>query len=773
VRQGFPALIGRSNVCDMSWRQSIGRGDSAGVGRCAALLGAAIAMAPARSQGRWVADDMALYGSLALAYDAARERVVLFGHAESETTVADTREWDGLHWVTRCPLVTPSPRWSPAMAFDEARRRVVLFGGADDSLGELADTWEWDGRTWAQIVTAGGAFPRSGHAMAYDSSRHRVVLFGGGYRQMNGQTNPLGDVWEYDGTTWTIWPGSPSPRWNAAMAYDPVSAQIVLFGGTSRTPNGQYVYLADTWTRNGVTWTSVTTAPMPPGGRMAFEPAAQQMVYAAANNGVLETWRRSTTWSRLSPATSPPECFGFELATDTLRSRIVMCGGVTAARGPALDTWEWDGTTWQLSSRPPAAAPVLRLWTAMAYDASQQRCVLFGGNKGTNPLPTDTQEWDGRNWILRTPVNAPSGRQSHAMASEPGGVGVMLFGGGDSYGTPTYGDTWRWAGGNWQQLSPASAPSVRSQHVMALDSVRQRVVLYGGYNATFVDLADTWEWDGANWQQAQPASSPPGRASAAMAFDAARQRCVLFGGDQALFNCLADTWLWDGTLWTQPTIASGPSVRAVHRMVYDPIGQRVLMVGGVWQSPNGWTFVADPYWEWDGFVWQRGTGGGAMNRQGPGIAYDEARSAVVLYGGNGSRRTWVYSGLPERSTDIGAGCGPAGGVPQLYDNGARLGNSGFVLELQCPLSGTAALFAMSLASQPQPLGGGCTLQLAAPLVTTFAVTNGFGHAASGMPVPLQPAFIGFVWFAQAAILDPAGPFAGVSLTQGRQLQVGY
>jgi len=72
----------------------------------------------------------------AMAYDAARHRIVLFGGRENQF-LADTWEWDGVIWVQRSPLASPSPRRSHAMTYDAARQRVVLFGGSQG----LADTW--------------------------------------------------------------------------------------------------------------------------------------------------------------------------------------------------------------------------------------------------------------------------------------------------------------------------------------------------------------------------------------------------------------------------------------------------------------------------------------------------------------------------------------------------------------------------------------------------------------------------------------------------------
>lgn len=78
----------------------------------------------------------------------------------------------------------------------------------------------------------------------------------------------------------------------------------------------------------------------------------------------------------------------------------------------------------------------------------------------------------------------------------------------------------------WTQKQDVG-PLLRWCPAMVYDSVRGRVVLFGGYGNT--NLGDTWEWDTENWTQVEDIG-PPGRWGHGMAYDKARQRVVLFGG---------------------------------------------------------------------------------------------------------------------------------------------------------------------------------------------------------------------------------------------------
>jgi hypothetical protein len=87
-----------------------------------------------------------------MAYDVARQRVVLFGGADATTALADTWEWDGAIWIQRNPAASPTPRSLSATAYDAARQRVVLFSG--DGLG---DTWLYGNVVAAASQTIGSA----------------------------------------------------------------------------------------------------------------------------------------------------------------------------------------------------------------------------------------------------------------------------------------------------------------------------------------------------------------------------------------------------------------------------------------------------------------------------------------------------------------------------------------------------------------------------------------------------------------------------------------
>jgi hypothetical protein len=272
------------------------------------------------------------------------------------------------------------------------------------------------------------------------------------------------------------------------------------------------------------------------------------------------------------------------MAYDPSSGQVVLFGGHGSKNNTLNDTWTWNGTTWtQLS---PATSPPSRLNAAMAYDANSGQLVLFGGlnnNGNGTSLLGDTWTWNGTTWTQQTPATSPQARFYATMAYDPSSGQVVLFGG-ETVNSDFYvGDTWTWNGSTWTPQNPATSPPSRGTAAMAYDATSGQLLLFGGDgNGTgFPFLNDTWTWNGTTWTQLSPAASPPPTGQAVMAYDANSGQLVLFGGtnDEGL-NILGDTWTWNGTTWTQQTTVASPEARFFAAMAYDPSSGQVVLFGG-------------------------------------------------------------------------------------------------------------------------------------------------------------------------------------------------
>lgn len=323
---------------------------------------------------------------LAMAYDRARARMVMHGGWFETLTPenfiaalnvrADTFERDGdgvWHFVTN---VGPSPRYGHAMAYDEARGVTVLFGGylcadtlcAPGSAGApvaYQDTWEWNGTTWTERVVASPPPARWLHAMTYDPQRQRVVMIGG---RDGGNALTTNDVWEWDGTTWsvrstigdpTIGPsgdalGFPARREAHGLAYDRGRTVLVLHGGAySSAPN---VRFGETWELSA-------------GGQWTLRAVAPNVLSGLYYSLIHPNHQMTYDW-------------------DHGRTLLASLGNETGQVGDNVGRlWEWDGTTWT-----PRAYFPWRERGAIAYDEGRARSAIAGGN--TNFISrSDVWEW--------------------------------------------------------------------------------------------------------------------------------------------------------------------------------------------------------------------------------------------------------------------------------------------------------------------------------------------------------------------------------------------
>jgi predicted outer membrane repeat protein len=217
-------------------------------------------------------------------------------------------------------------------------------------------------------------------------------------------------------------------------------------------------------------------------------------------------------------------------------------------------------------------------------------------------------------------TTGPSARLNFATAYDSLRSRVVLFGGTVAGGV--VGDTWEWNGTAWTQVS-TTGPNPRASSAMAYDSDRHVIVLFGGQPAPGTFSGDTWEWNGSAWTF-RSSVGLPSRAEHAMAYDTVRHETVLFGGQNGVR--LGDTWGWNGTTWSLRS-SGGPSARNGHAMAYDINRGVAVLFGGFDGADQGDT------WEWGGTSWALRDTTGPGARDNLGLAYDPALHRTLLFGG--------------------------------------------------------------------------------------------------------------------------------------------
>ncbi|MFM1873670.1 MAG: hypothetical protein RL398_3092 [Planctomycetota bacterium] len=260
------------------------------------------------------------------------------------------------------------------------------------------------------------------------------------------------------------------------------------------------------------------------------------------------------THTQLFPAVTPGGRAGTHGVSDGLG--MYVFGGLTAGGTvPTLsnEMWRFDGANW--SNLTAAVNPPVRDWYASTWDAVRGRYVLFGGRTvvGTTTLDLgDTWEFDGTTWTQMAPTNSPSARRWSAMVFDPTTSRCILFGG-SALGTSYFNDTWAWDGTDWTQLAPTTSPSGRGRGWLEWDLQRNRALYVSGRN-TAGAIAEQWAWDGSDWSQVPSANYPgwnsgQGLFAYGMTYDILRDRWLTVGGVRTS-GVSNQTWEYDGNDWS-------------------------------------------------------------------------------------------------------------------------------------------------------------------------------------------------------------------------------
>jgi len=511
-------------------------------------------LCPARvgaQDGHWidgVPGPSPRYGHVG-AYDPVRQRLIVFGGATpngaSWATLNDV--WalsatDPPVWSQLAPTGTaPSPRLAASMAYDPARDRMILFGGSsNDPQGpNISETWELTlgagAPAWHMLAPVGSpTFFYAGSTMVYDSARDRMLVIG---------ANPSAETWALTLTGPPVWTqlnpaGLPPAALDAAGIYDPVRDRVVLYGG-SGNPSPRPSVLTF---QGGGAWTKVTPSLFTPwpdiraGSRAAYDPVRDRMI-VQGGIGFADTWALSLAdsfaWSLVS-SSSGNHVGDHAMCYVPERDEIVTFGGLSRSGSydvhDVVHALNLASSIWSISS-------LERFDESLVTDTRRGRVLVFGGNDGV-ALANDVWEWSpaGQGWWTQIVPSQtpPQPRYHHAAVYDSIGDRMLVFGGA---APDSLNDVWelRFDGvPAWAPLSPSgTAPSPRSGHTAVMDPTRQRMVVYGGasHRNGVMTLNDVWALmlDGSpEWVPLAPAgASAPYWVGAVACYDRPRDRMVV------------------------------------------------------------------------------------------------------------------------------------------------------------------------------------------------------------------------------------------------------
>ncbi|HET8947059.1 MAG TPA: thrombospondin type 3 repeat-containing protein [Candidatus Polarisedimenticolia bacterium] len=250
----------------------------------------------------------------------------------------------------------------------------------------------------------------------------------------------------------------------------------------------------------------------------------------------------------------------------------------------------------------------------------------------------------------------PGARFGAAVAYDAGRGVMVLFGGTHAAVGNSDSETWEFDG-TWRLRLTDVAPPPRRWHKMAYDSVRRRIVLYGGQSDSTagnpITWGDQWEYDGAagSWTQVSPGAAPGPRMPFGLVYDEARQALVLYGGENPrlpFYDAIKqDTWMYQNGAWRSVPTPQSPGPRRHGDMAWDGFHRVTVLVGGVDYYGNG---TGNDVWEFDGLSWQPVDARGDLPRGSGAIAsWDKSRRQVLLFGGSLQTRGSLFTDVPRQA----------------------------------------------------------------------------------------------------------------------------
>lgn len=279
----------------------------------------------------------------AIVYDSARNRAVFVGGISDWLGTPwmyenDTWEWDGSDWIEKLPATVPYPRASQAMAYDEIRGVVVMFSGRDKNETTLtSDTLLWDGTNWEYVATDLAPPPRCEAQMFFNRETGTIILAGGITRSKPDQKwEILKDTWEWDGERWREI-SAPPQRFtitNTCAVYDPIQGRGIVFDY-----DGWLAWADGKWSR----LECLSNPPDRNGTAIAVDPTSGKiLLFGGINDDVKlhDTWLwQDDTWKEIPSALTPSPRSEHRMFFDPVRNSFILYGGYgTDIIG---DMWEY------------------------------------------------------------------------------------------------------------------------------------------------------------------------------------------------------------------------------------------------------------------------------------------------------------------------------------------------------------------------------------------------------------------------------------------------
>jgi hypothetical protein len=314
----------------------------------------------------------------------------------------------------------------------------------------------------------------------------------------------------------------------------------------------------------------------------------------------------STPTAAVSPGTRPGPSSAADTPTLTQQSalswdgvdgRVMLISPTNPQTGGTaeLRAWTFSGGSWQSAKAPAVTAISFFRSLFLAYDSTRNREIFVVDINGINAV--QTWEWDGRSWQQISTPHPPRGFTHGAYSPD-----LHALVGWD--GTAFWYDTWVYDGTDWRAIRTTETPFISNSPSVDYDPIRHSIVALSTNDyATWLWSGTDWSLQPAA-SRSPAAGGGWGRGIANIALDRQNGRWLVQGGGSGYStSLLSDTSSGDSSGWREEVVSTSPGPRGDSKLTWDPQHREVLLFGGR-RSPSSATYFVDA-WAWDGSTWSQ------------------------------------------------------------------------------------------------------------------------------------------------------------------------
>ncbi len=488
------------------------------------------------------------------------------------------------------------------------------YVGLGNGTGD-AEVWKWDGTRWNQIGGDGlnNCWPANTFetvsVMANDGTNLYVGL---------GSTAGDGEVWKWDGSTWTKIGGDAINSSWAVSTYEYVYSMTYvngkLYAGLGSSAND-----AEVWEWNGVSWTKVGGDSVNSGWTTNYEIVGSLSndgtnVYAGLGStaGDAEVWRwNGSTWTKIGgdAINSGWADTTYEYVLSMTYSGGKLYAGLGTTANDA-EVWEWNGSTWSQIGGDSLNSG----WDAGyegVYSLVNDGTNIYAG-LGNTAGDNEVWRWNGSTWTKIGGDGINSGfSNTHTIVNSMAYGNGKLFAGLNSASATLSGQEWEWNGTAWSRIGGDYVNfswgfrGLRSVEVLQVSGD----YLYAGTGVSSAGNAMVWRFDGTSWQLVGGQG-----VNSSWAFDTYETVTSMSSVNGKLYVGLGssandgEVWELNGSTWTQ---IGGDSLNSGWTTNFEEINSMASFNGSLYVGTGNSANDAE-VWSWNGSTWTK-IGGDSLN----------------------------------------------------------------------------------------------------------------------------------------------------------------